>query len=69
MNNKYALFLILANVLMKIFIGIGIWKLAMDIKSINDVQTSVKYDEEPIVEAEHNYYNGQNSNFVQEQIY
>lgn len=49
---KFGLLLILANLLLKLFIGIGLWTMAMEFKS--NIKSSVKYDEEPIREAEPN---------------
>jgi hypothetical protein len=54
---------------MKLFIGVGLWKMGMDLKLGNDIKTSLKYDEEPIVEGDPNFLKGQNSDNMQNQFY
>ena len=45
---KFGLLLVLANLFLKLFLGVGIWKMAMEGKT--GVKSSLKYDEEPIGE-------------------
>jgi hypothetical protein len=51
---KFGLLFILVNVFLKLFIGVGIWKMAMEIKSNQGVKSSLKYDEEQIGEGDPN---------------
>ena len=44
---KFGLLIILANILLKLFVGIGLWKMAMEFK-LNSAKSSFKYDEEQI---------------------
>ena len=55
---KLGLLLVLANIFLKLFIGIGLWKMAMENKS--GVKSSVGYDEEQIGEGDPNILRGQN---------
>ena len=57
---KYGLFFVIANVLMKLFIGFGLWKSAMELKNI---KSSLKYDEEVIAE-DPNFINGQSNDYI-----
>ena len=45
---KFGLFIVLANLFLKIFVGIGLWKMAMEFKLSGSVKSSIKYDEEHI---------------------
>ena len=56
---KLGLLLVLANIFLKLFIGIGLWKMAMEFKS-GGVKSSVGYDEEQIREGDPNILRGQN---------
>ena len=57
---KFGLLLVLANIFLKLFIGIGLWKMAMEFK--NSVKSSsLKYDEEQIGEGDPNILKGQNN--------
>ena len=56
---KFGLLLVLANIFLKLFIGIGLWKMAMEFKS-GGIKSSVKYDEEQIGEGDPNILRGQN---------
>ena len=56
---KLGLLLVLANLFLKLFIGIGLWKMAMENK-IGGVKSSVNYDEERIEEGDQNILRGQN---------
>ena len=56
---KLGLLLVLANVFLKLFIGIGLWKMAMENKS-GGVKSSVNYVEEQIGEGDPNILRGQN---------
>ena len=50
--HKFGLLLILANIILKLALGIGLWKMAMDFKSGNDngLKNSDNYGEERIEE-------------------
>lgn len=48
---KLGLLLVLANILLKLFIGIGLWKMAMEVKS-SRIKSSIKYEEEQINEGD-----------------
>ena len=56
---KFGLLLVLANIFLKLFIGIGLWKMAMEFKA-GRVKSSVNYDEEHINDADPNNISGQN---------
>ena len=56
---KFGLLLVLANIFLKLFIGIGLWKIAMEFKS-SRVKSSVNYDEEKINDGDPNNISGQN---------
>jgi len=56
---KFGLLLVLANIFLKLFIGIGLWKMAMEFKS-SRVKSSVNYDEEKINDGDPNNISGQN---------
>ena len=56
---KFGLLLVLANIFLKLFIGIGLWKMAMEFKS-GGVKSSVGYDEEQIGDGDPNILRGQN---------
>ena len=55
---KFGLLLVLANLFLKLFLGVGIWKMAMEGKS--GVKSSLKYEEEQIGEGDPNILRGQN---------
>ena len=57
---KFGLLFILANILLKLFIGIGLWKMAIEYKSGFGVKSSVNYNEEQIGEGDPNILRGQN---------
>lgn len=56
---KFGLLLLLANIFLKLFIGIGLWKMAIEFKN-SGIKSSLKYDEEPIGEGDPNILRGQN---------
>lgn len=56
---KFGLLLVLANIFLKLFIGIGLWKMAMEFKS-GGPKSSVQYEEEQIGEGDPNILRGQN---------
>jgi hypothetical protein len=56
---KFGLLFLLANIFLKLFIGIGLWKMAMDFKS-GGIKSSLKYEEEQIGEGDPNILRGQN---------
>ena len=56
---KFGLIFILVNVCLKLFIGIGIWKMAMENKLNQGVKSSLKYEEEQIGEGDPNILRGQ----------
>ena len=45
---KFGLLIILINCLLKAYVGIGLWKMAMEFKLSGSVKSSIKYDEEHI---------------------
>ena len=51
---KFGLLFILVNVFLKLFIGVGIWRIAMENKSNQGVKSSLKYEEEQIGEGDPN---------------
>ena len=55
---KFGLLLVLANLFLKLFIGIGLWKMGMEFKA--GVKSSVNYNEEQIGEGDQNILRGQN---------
>ena len=56
---KFGLLLVLGNIFLKLFIGIGLWKMGMELKSMG-IKSSLKYDEEQIGEGDPNILRGQN---------
>jgi hypothetical protein len=48
--HKFGLLLILANIFLKLVLGVGLWKMAMDFKNGNDngLKNSDNYGEERI---------------------
>ena len=64
---KFGLLFILVNVFLKLFIGVGIWKMAMEIKSNQGVKSSLKYDEEQIGEGDSNILRAQQGKMQSEQ--
>jgi len=59
---KFGLLIILVNVFLKLFLGIGIWKMAMENKNSLGlgVKSSLKYEEEHIEEGDPTILRGQN---------
>ena len=57
---KFGLLLVLANIFLKLFVGIGLWKMGMEYKSGFGKNSSVKYEEEQIGEGDPNILRGQN---------
>ncbi len=53
---KFGLLLVLANALLKIVIGIGLWKMGLDFKLIGN-KSSTNYVEEQIAEGDSNVFN------------
>jgi hypothetical protein len=64
---KFGLLFIIANVFLKLFIGIGIWRMAMENKSGHGVKSSLKYEEEKIEEGEPYNLSGQQGGMSGEQ--
>ena len=50
---KFGLLFLLANIFLKLFIGIGLWKMAMAFK-YGGIKSSVEYEEEQIVGGDPN---------------
>ena len=48
---KFGLLFLLANIFLKLFIGIGLWKMAMEFKS-DGIKSSIVYKEEQIVDRD-----------------
>ena len=65
---KFGLLFILVNVFLKLFIGVGIWKIAMENKSNQGVKSSLKYDEEQIGEGDPNILRAHQRKMQNEQI-
>ena len=64
---KFGLLFILVNVFLKLFIGVGIWRIAMENKSNQGVKSSLKYDEEQIGEGDSNILRAQQGKMQSEQ--
>ena len=56
---KLGLLLVLANIFLKLFIGIGLWKMGLEYK-FGGIKSSLKYDEEQIGEGDPNILRGRN---------
>lgn len=56
---KFGLLLVLGNIFLKLFIGIGLWKMGMELKSMG-IKSSLKYDEEQIGEGDPEILRGRN---------
>lgn len=56
---KFGLLFLLANLFLKLFIGIGLWKMAMEFKS-GGIKSSLKYEEEQIGDGDPTILKGQN---------
>ena len=64
---KFGLLLVLANLCLKLLVGIGLWKMAMEFKnSGNQLKLSDKYNEEPIQEGDPEILRGQNKRMQNE---
>lgn len=64
---KFGLLFILANVFLKLFIGIGIWRMAIENKSGLGVKSSLKYEEEKIEDGDPYNLSGQQAEMSGEQ--
>ena len=64
---KFGLLIIIANAFLKLFIGIGIWRMAMENKSGPGVKSSLKYEEEKIEEGDPYNLSGQQGGMSGEQ--
>ena len=62
---KFGLLIIIANAFLKLFIGIGIWKMAMENKS-GGVKSSLGYNEEQIDAGNPEILRGQNKRIQNE---
>lgn len=56
---KFGLLLVLINIFLKLFVGIGLWKMGMEFKS-GAVKSSLNYNEEQIGEGDPNILRGHN---------
>ena len=56
---KFGLLIVLANLLLKLFIGIGLWKIAMEYKTIS-IKSS-QYNEEQINDGDPNILRAKNN--------
>ena len=65
---KFGLLFILVNVFLKLFIGVGIWKIAMENKSNQGVKSSLKYEEEQIGEGDPDILRAHQRKMQNEQI-
>ena len=62
---KFGLLFLLANLFLKLFIGIGLWKIAIENKYRQDefaMKSSLKYAEEQIEEGDPTILRGKNDN-------
>ena len=59
---KFGLLILLANIFLKLLVGIGLWSMAMDFKSGEAINFSEKYDEELIEAGNPEILRGQNNN-------
>jgi hypothetical protein len=62
---KFGLLFLLANLFLKLFIGIGLWKMAIENKYAQDelgMKSSLKYAEEQIEEGDPTILRGRNDN-------
>lgn len=60
---KFGLILVLANIILKLVLGIGLWKMAMDSKNTeNGLKISDNYPEEQIEGVDPAILKGQNNN-------
>ena len=58
---KFGLLLVLANLCLKLLVGIGLWNMAMEFKKSSDpLKVSDKYNEEHIEEGDPEILRGQN---------
>jgi len=57
---KFGLLFLLANLFLKLFIGIGLWKMAIENKYT--MKSSLKYTEEQIEEGDPTILRGKNDN-------
>lgn len=57
---KFGLLIILINCLLKAYVGIGLWKMALEFKNSSGVISSLKYDEEQIGGGDPTVLTGQN---------
>ncbi len=64
---KFGLLFLLANCFLKLFLGIGIWKMAMENKA--GMKSSIKYEEEKIGEGDSNILRGRNDFSKQEKTF
>ena len=58
--HKFGLLLVLANIILKLGLGIGLWKMAMEFKS--GLSNSTKYNEEQIDAGNPEILRAQNNN-------
>ena len=59
---KFGLLILLANIFLKLLVGIGLWSMAMDYKSGEAINFSENYKEEPIDAGNPEILRGPNSN-------
>lgn len=58
--HKFGLLILLANIILKLGLGIGLWKIAMEYKS--GLSSSTKYNEEQINDGNPEILRGPNNN-------
>ena len=64
---KFGLLLVLANLCLKVLLGIGLWKMAMEFKNSDEpLKVSDKYNEEYIEEGNPEILRGQNKRIQNE---
>jgi len=64
---KFGLLLVLANLCLKLLVGIGLWNMAMEFKNSSEpLKVSDKYNEEPIEDGNPEILRGQNKRIQNE---
>lgn len=63
---KFGLLFIVINIFIKLFIGMGLWKMAMEEKTESGVKSSLNYNEEQIVEGDPYILRGKNNKDLNE---
>ena len=59
---KFGLLIVLANIFLKLLVGVGLWNMAMEFKNKENINSSDKYNEEQIEAGNPEILRGQNNN-------